>query len=62
MFHMPYDFIVTGVPCFLGMYDFEYISKFYAISDRFSYNQVFGYSLQSKQEWFVLRLCLSVCL
>lgn len=37
MFHMPYDFIVTvfvtTVPCFLGMYNFNYINNFYVISD-----------------------------
>jgi len=37
MFHIPYDFIltvfVTAVPCFVGMYDFNYISNFYVISD-----------------------------
>jgi len=34
---MPYDFIVTvfvtTVPCFLGMYNFNYINNFYVISD-----------------------------
>ena len=37
MFRMPYDFIltvfVTAVPCFLGMYNFNYISNFYLVSD-----------------------------